>query len=408
MAPSAQRPISFALTMMLAVSAGAIVANLYYAQPLDGLIGAALRLPPWAVGLVMTLMQIGYGLGLVFVVPLGDLFENRRLIVATLLFNAIALLGLSLTTSVAAFFIFALLVGITTTSVQIIIPLSAHLAPARQRGQVVGNVMSGLLMGIMLSRPVASFLTHFGGWRLVFGLSAGLMFAFALILSFALPAFPRSSELTYGKILRSLGPLLAHTPELRRRGAYQAALFGAFSLFWTAAPLFLAGPRFGLTQQGIGLFALVGAAGAFVAPIAGRLADRGWIRAATGGAMITALLAFGLIAIGGAAHSMSVLVLGALLLDAGVALNLVLSQRVIYGLAADVRARLNGLFIALFFAGGAVGSALATFAYALGGWPATCVTGAGFVAIALCTYATEFAPVRRLALSKVPAAEPEP
>src|SRR5579872_7401067 len=132
MSSAAERPISFALTMLLAVSAGAIVANLYYAQPLDGLIGAALHLPSWAVGLVMTLMQIGYGLGLVFVVPLGDLFENRRLIVVTLVFNAIALFGLVMTKSVAPFFVFAFLVGITTTSVQIILPLSAHLAPARQ------------------------------------------------------------------------------------------------------------------------------------------------------------------------------------------------------------------------------------------------------------------------------------
>lgn len=408
-APSSQRPpMSFALTMVLAVSAGAIVANLYYAQPLDGLIGAALHLPPWAVGLVMTLMQIGYGLGLVFVVPLGDLIENRRLIVATLLFNAVALLGLSLTASVAAFFIFALLVGITTTTVQIIIPFSAHLAPARQRGQIVGNVMSGLLMGIMLSRPVASFLTHYGSWRLVFGLSGGLMVLLALILSLALPAFPRRSELTYGKILRSLGPLLANTPELRRRGAYQAALFGAFSLFWTAAPLFLAGPSFSLTQQGIGLFALVGAAGAFVAPIAGRMADRGWTQPATGGAMVMVLLSFVLVAVAGAERSMSLLALGAILLDAGVALNLILSQRVIYGLAADIRARLNGLFIALFFVGGAFGSALASLAYALASWPATCLVGAGFAALALCGYATEFAPLRRLVWLKSPAVEQEP
>ncbi len=396
--------MSFVLTLVLAVSAGAIVANLYYAQPLDGLIGAALHLPAWAVGLVMTLMQIGYGLGLVFVVPLGDLIENRRLIVVILLLNAVALLGLAFTSTISAFFVFALLVGITTATVQIIIPFSAHLAPARQRGQVVGNVMSGLLMGIMLSRPVASFLTHYGSWRFVFGVSAGLMFALALILSFALPAFPRQSELTYGKILRSLGPLLVNTPELRRRGAYQAALFGAFSLFWTAVPLFLAGPAFALTQQGIGLFALVGAAGAFVAPLAGRMADRGWSRPAIGCAMAMVLLSFGLVAAAGAARSMTLLVVGALLLDAGVALNLILSQRAIYGLGADVRARLNGLFIALFFVGGAFGSALASSAYAVGGWPATCLAGAGFAAMALCAYATEFMPVRRLVWLKSTAA----
>ncbi|MHB8884768.1 MAG: MFS transporter [Methylovirgula sp.] len=405
-ASSAQQPpVSFMMTFVLAVSAGAIVANIYYAQPLDGIIGAALHLPPWAVGLVMTLMQVGYGLGLAFLVPLGDLIENRRLIVAILLLNAAALFGLALTSTISAFFVFILLVGITSSAVQVIIPFSAHLAPARQRGQVVGNVMSGLLMGIMLSRPIASFVTHYGSWRLVFGLSGGLMLVLALVLSFALPSFPRHSELTYGKILRSLGPLLLNVPELRRRGGYQAALFGAFSLFWTAAPLFLAGPTFSLTQQGIGLFALVGAGGAFIAPLAGRMADRGWSRPATGCAMIMVLLAFVLVAVGGAMGSMTVLVIGALLLDAGVALNLVLSQRAIYSLAADIRARLNGLFIALFFIGGAIGSALASFAYALGGWPATCFAGAGFAVLALAGYATEFTPIRRLIRQKSSAAE---
>ncbi len=396
MTPSpGQTPMSFALTLLLAVSAGAIVANLYYAQPLDGLIAAALHLPSGAVGLVMTLMQIGYGLGLVFVVPLGDLVENRRLIVGTLIFNALALLGLSFTSSVAAFFAFAFLVGITTTSVQIIIPLSAHLAPERQRGAVVGNVMSGLLMGIMLSRPIASFLAHYGGWRTVFTVSGTAMIGLAAVLAFALPNFPGQAGLTYRKILGSLGSLLAKTPELRRRGTYQAALFGAFSLFWTAVPLLLSGPAFGLTQRGIGVFALAGAAGAFVAPIAGRLGDRGYIRIGTAAAMLTVLVAFGLVAIGGNTHAVPVLVVGAVLLDAGVALNLILSQRVIYGLAADVRARLNGLFIAMFFVGGALGSALASFAYAFGGWSPTCLTGAGFALFALCAFATEFTSLRR-------------
>ncbi|TAL83559.1 MAG: MFS transporter [Beijerinckiaceae bacterium] len=400
-----QQPLSLALMSILAISTGIIVANLYYAQPLDGLIGTALHLPPWAVGLVMTAMQVGYGLGLVFVVPLGDLLENRRLIVATLLFNAVALFGLTFTTTASAFFVFVLLVGVTSASVQIIIPFAAHLAPARQRGRIIGNVMSGLLLGIMLSRPAASFLAHVAGWRLVFGVSGGLMLALALLLSFALPAFPRHSTLSYFRILRSLGPLLVNVPELRRRGGYQAALFGAFILFWTAVPLFLAGPSFSLTQKGIGLFALVGTGGVFISPIAGRIADRGWIRPATGCAMTMVLAAFGLLAIGGAERSMILLVAGALLLDAGVAFNLILSQRVIYNLAADIRARLNGLFIALFFIGGACGSAIASFSYAFGGWSSTCLAGALLAILALVAYATEFLPSRDCL--KAPAAKTE-
>lgn len=404
-APTDRPSISFALTLLLAFCTGTIVANLYYAQPLVGLIGAALHLPDWAVGLVVTLIQIGYGVGLAFVVPLGDLVENRKLIVATLIFNACSLIGLTLTTSVPAFFAFAFLVGVTTTSVQMIIPLAAHLAPPHQRGAVVGNVMSGLLMGIMLSRPTASFLAQYGSWRFVFGLSSVVMVVLAVLLFVVLRPFPRHTELTYRKILASLGPLLANTPELRRRGAYHAALFGAFSLFWTAVPLFLSGPTFGLNQQGIGFFALVGAAGAFIAPIAGRVADRGLIQPATGAAMLLALLAFGILAVGGTQHSMPLLIAGAILLDASIAMNLILSQRVIYGLAADVRARLNGIFMALFFLGGAIGSALASFAYAAGGWPASCAAGAGFVIFALLAYVTEFNPLHRRLLLRARSAD---
>ena len=262
------------LTALIAVAGGAVVANLYYAQPLIALIGPAIGLGPSATSLIVTVTQVGYTVGLVLLVPLGDIVENRRLIAATL---ALAVLGLGLMAvghSPALFLGAALIVGVGCVTAQMLIALTAHLAPEATRGQVVGNVMSGLLAGILLSRPAASMIADLFGWRAVFGAAAIGSAVLIALLARLLPERRPASGPNYGQLIASLPVLLARTPVLRRRGAYQATLFAAFSLFWTAAPLELA--RLGYTQRGIALFALAGAAGALAAPIAGRLADRGW------------------------------------------------------------------------------------------------------------------------------------
>jgi predicted MFS family arabinose efflux permease len=254
--------------------------------------------------------------------------------------------------------------------------------------------MSGLLGGIMLARPFSSYIAATLGWRAVFYISAGMMLALLMVLRKVLPQRHPNSTLTYSQILRSLPVLVARTPRLRRRAFYQGMLFAGFNLFWTGAPLLLAN-EFGLDHRGIALFALAGAAGALSAPMAGRLADRGLTRAATGWALIATVLAFSLAIEARFVHSLWLLVLAALILDAAVQACQVLSLRSIYMLPPDLRGRLNGLFMAFAFLCGAVGSGLAAAVYTSRGWTTLAALGALCAVAALAQYATELRPMNR-------------
>lgn len=349
-----------------------------------------------ATGLCVTLTQIGYGLGLLFVVPLGDLVETRRLVLMALAVCTAALLGAATAKSGMVFLAASLMVGVSSTAVQVLVPYAAHLASAEVRGRVVGMVMSGLLVGIMLARPAASMVDDLWGWQAIFFIAAGLMGLIAAALVFALPPRKPEGGAPYGELLRSMVQLFRCTPVLRRRAFYQALLFGAFTLFWTTSPLLLAGPEFKLTQRGIALFALAGVAGAFAAPLAGRMGDRGWSRAATGVAMASVLAGFGLTRLlrarpgeHGSTASLLLLTFAAILLDFGVQANLVIGQRAIYSLGAEVRSRLNGLYMATFFAGGALCSGVGAWAYARGGWSLASLIGLALPVIALGYFATE-------------------
>jgi predicted MFS family arabinose efflux permease len=374
------RTITPLLTFILAAACGAVVANIYYAQPLVGLIGPALSLPPEISSFVVTLTQIGYGVGLVFLVPLGDLLENRRLVGVTMSATAAPDGVLFLT---ACF-----LIGLSSVAVQMLVPLAAHMAPDSMRGRVVGNVMSGLLLGILLARPLSSLVADLFGWRAIFGVSALIGVGFTLLLNRVLPQRRPARTASYGGLLRSLWSLLRDTPILRRRAIYQTMGFAGFSLYWTGVPLHLAEPPFSLSQSSIALFALSGAAGALVAPIAGRIADRGWSRPATGLSLLAIAGSFILAWLG--RDSIALLVLAGLLLDSGVQCNMVVGQRAIYSVGAEVRSRMNGIYMAIFFFGGALGSALAGYAFAHGGWVPVTWIGFVFPVIGLLYYATEF------------------
>lgn len=375
------------LTWLLATACGLIVANVYYAQPLIALIAPEIGLHATAASLIVTVTQIGYCAGLILLVPLGDRVENRRLVVSLVGGSVVALMVSAVAKSAAAFLGASLCIGLMSVAIQVMVPLAGHMAPAASRGRVVGNVLSGLLVGIMLARPVASFVADAIGWRGLFAASSGLMAVVAMVLWRALPTRRPSGTQRYLVLIGSLGMLLRETPLLRRRGAYQAAMFGAFSLFWTAVPLHLAAAPFELTQRGIALFALAGAAGAIAAPVAGRLADRGHGRMATGAAMVMVGAAFVLAWIG--RDSIAALVASAVLLDFGVQANLVIGQRSIFELGEAVRSRLNGLYLAIFFAGGALGSALASAAFAHAGWSGVALIGGVFAAAALLYFFTE-------------------
>lgn len=383
--------ISPSLTLLLATACGIIVANLYYAQPLVGLISKAIGLSPSSAGLIVTLTQIGYVAGLLFLVPLGDIIENKKLVVASLLLSAAALTLTAFVKHGTLFLAAAFFVGLGSIAAQVLVPFASYLASDAARGRVVGNVMSGLLLGIMLSRPISSLVADIWGWNAIFALSAVVSVILAIVLSKVLPARKPTVNTNYTALLGSMWKLLRTTPVLRRRAIYHAFVFGAFSLFWTTVPLLLAGPDFHFSQKAIALYALVGIAGAVAAPIGGRLADRGLTRIATGialGVVIVSLL-LPLMIQSSSPFGITVLVAAAILLDMGVSANLVLSQRAIFSLAPEIRSRLNGLFMAIFFLGGAIGSSIGGWAYASGGWSTALWIGIAFPVIALLYFATE-------------------
>ncbi|UQZ36723.1 MFS transporter [Paenibacillus sp. PK3_47] len=381
------------ITFLLAASCGIIVANLYYAQTLVGPISGDTGLSSSAAGFIVTITQLGYVLGLLFIVPLSDIIENQRLAVTGLLLVIIALLTAAFVHHAPLFLAASFFIGLGSVVAQILVPYATFLTSEEQRGRVVGNVMSGLLLGIMFARPLASFIASFWGWQAVFGVSAVLVTLLTVLLSRILPKRVPAPTMNYGELIASLAVLLKQTPVLRRRALYQASLFGAFSLFWTAVPLHLA-DDFGLSQQGIAWFALAGVGGAVAAPIAGRLADKGWTRRLTALAMIIAILSFLLAYLlpGNTVMDLLLLTAAAITLDMAVSGNLVLGQRAIYSLGSEARGRLNGLFMAIFFLGGAVGSSLGGWSYARGGWGLTALLGMALPVLALLYFVTDKSP----------------
>ena len=378
--------ISRGLVLLFAVSCGLAVGNIYYAQPLLETLGQAFHASHSLVGLIVTMTQIGYAIGLLFIVPLGDLIENKKLILLVFCGTIGSILLAAFSPGIRLFFVASLLIGITSVVAQVLIPLAAALTPAEKRGQVVGQIMSGLLLGILFARAVAGFIAGAFGWRTVYFASAGFLLLLIAVLAKTLPARKPAFGGTYGELLGSLYHIFRNEPVLRRRAAYQTAMFASFSSFWTTITFLLAGPTFRFTQTQIGFFALAGAAGAIVAPLAGRLGDRGYQRPATGTAFIVAIVGY-LITLHAA--QWWVLVVAAIVIDASVQTTLVCGQQMIYNLHPDQRSRLNTLFIATFFLGGALGSAIASWAYDRIGWNAVVLIGVGLALMALAYWLTE-------------------
>lgn len=378
------------ILILIACACGLIVANLYYAQPLVDPISIETGISAASSGLIVTMTQLGYALGLLFIVPLSDLIENRRLIVSTLTIAISGLILAILVKNSVVFFIAAVLIGLGSVAAQILVPFAAYLSTEEDRGKTIGNVMSGLLLGIMLARPVASFITGIWSWKAVFFISSIIIAFLIVFLEICLPVRKPATKNNYISILKSMLYLFKTMTVLRRRALYQAALFGSFSLFWTVAPLWLI-HHFKLTQQGIAVFAFVGVAGAVAAPLAGRLADRGLTKKLTGIAFVLAASAFAITHIIEENHLVSLMIfaIAAILLDMAVSGNLVLGQQAIYGLGDEIRGRVNGIFMAVFFMGGAIGSALGGWAYAVGGWGTASLIGFTLPILAFIYYATE-------------------
>jgi predicted MFS family arabinose efflux permease len=379
--PSASR-LTPALTGILAVACGLTVANLYYAQPLISVIAVAIGLRPRLAGLVMTLTQLGYGVGLLLIVPLADLIENRRLICGVLCAAALGLFAITSATNPSQFLSASFAVGVCAVAAQVLVPFASHLTPAASRGRITGRIMGGLLTGIMLARPVSSFIAGRCGWRAVFAVSGVLLLVLVGILRQQLPERRPAPVTGYRAVLASMWQLVLHTPLLRWRALSQGIMFAAFNMFWTGSPLLLM-RHYGMTFNGVALFSLVGAGGALAAPLAGHLADLGLTKLATRFSMLVALAALIVAAWADHIKTVPILAIAGLSLDAAVQMCLVLSLRGIYMLESAKRSRLNGLFMAWVFGCGASASGAAASIYELEGWLALMACGVILVTIGL-------------------------
>ncbi len=386
--------ISRGLVLLLATTCGTAAANLYYAQPLLHTLAGAFGVSNGTAGLLITISQLGYVLGLSLLVPLGDLHERRGLISATMLVTAAALALAAAAPAFAVLGAAMAVVGVTSVVAQIVVPMSSSLSAEHERGSVVGTVMSGLLIGILLARTISGLIAEVMGWRAVFWFAAAAMVLLAATLRRVLPRIPPTTDLSYGGLLRSVVSLVRAEPILRQRMMVGALTFGCFSILWTSLAFLLSGAPYRYGNGVIGLFGLVGVVGALAASGAGRLADRGHNGRATTVSIVIMLASWGVMALG--KSSVVALIVGIAVLDLGVQGIHISNQSAIYALRPEARSRLTTAYMVAYFLGGAALSAITSSLYGSDGWGGVCVLGGATGLIALVVWAvTEVAARRR-------------
>ena len=366
--------LSPALIALMSVATGLAVASNYYAQPLLDTIARAFAISPNQAGFIVTSAQLGYAAGLFFLVPLGDMFERRKLIVTMTLLSAVGLLITASSQSLGVMLLGTALTGLFSVVAQTLVPLAATLAAPEKRGKVVGTIMSGLLLGILLARTVAGLLAGIGGWRTVFWVATVLMVVMAFALWRGLPKVEQDNHLNYPQLLGSIFSLFIGDRLLRTRALLGCLSFANFSILWTSMAFLLASPPFNFSDATIGLFGLAGAAGALGARPAGGLADKGKAHLTTTGGLLLLFLSWGAIWFGHA--SVIALIVGILVLDLTVQGVHITNQTVIYHVKPDARNRLTAGYMTSYFIGGAAGSLISASAWQHAGWTGVCLAGA--------------------------------
>lgn len=380
--------LSPALVRLMAVTCAVTVANLYYAQPLLHVIASGLHVSGSSASLLVTASQLGYAAGMLFIVPAGDIMRRRPLLTGLLAVCAVAMAACALAPDLPVLAVASMAAGITSVVVQMLVPYAATLASDHERGKVIGSLMGGLLIGILLSRTFASGISQVAGWRAVYAIAAVAIAANAVALRKALPDHGRQLAISYREQMRGVLGVAMSEPVLRWRSLSVACSFGTFGCFWTTVTFLLSGPKYGFSQLEIGLFALVGAAGATTAMFGGRQLDarphlRWPITGAALGLLVLSYIPVGLAGRYTGGLGLALLCVGALVMDACVQGAHVTNQSVIYELSPEARSRITTVYITTMFAGGAIGSALGSQAYARWGWTGATVTAAILPALGL-------------------------
>lgn len=365
--------MSGAMTLLFAIVGGAAVGNLYWAQPLLAAIAKSLDVPIGSAGALVTMTQIGYALGIVLIVPLGDVVVRRRLIPIVMFLSSLALLGTAFAPSYATLLATLTAVGITTVAGQLLIPLASDLSSPAERGRTVGTIVGGILIGILLSRTVSGFIADLFGWRAVYLLAAVVTASFSFLLTRVLPSEKERPRIAYGRLLASVPAVVRKHRSVQVTLVIGTVGFCTFTMFWTGLTFLLSSEPFSYSLSQIGLMGVVGLAGSLAARRIGWLHDNGYSAAGTGAALVLAFVSLGIGAIG--ASNILLVALAVLLFDVAIQSNNVLNQTRLFSVEPEARSRLNTAFVSCNFLGGALGSLLAGLLWEMAGWKAI-MTGA--------------------------------
>lgn len=365
--------ISKPLIYFMTLACGVVVASLYYCQPLLATFDDIFNVSETASSWINIFSQMGYGVGLFFIVPLGDRIDRKKLIIILMFCSVLSLLGMAMSNNIQTLYVFSLLVGITSTTGQIFVPLAAHLSSEKERGKVIGTLMGGLLTGILVSRTFSGFIADHLGWRAIYLIAAGGVLLLTYFSYRIIPSSPAAFSGKYSELMKSMWVMIKQQPMLRQSAWMGACLFGAISVFWSTMAFYLEAPPFSYSLSAIGLFGFVGATGAVVSPWAGRSSDRSGYKKPVMLGLVAMLSGFLVLFV--SHQTILIFVIGIILIDMGLQLAHIPNLSIVNTLHAAARARLNTVYMTSFFIGGTLGSVIGSYAWQLYAWEGVCTMG---------------------------------